>query len=71
MGKIKQEIDKLSGTYASSRTAGDALSKLTNITAENVEADEATVGALEATTITIGESTLDATKLAALLALLD
>ena len=62
MGKTKAMVDKLSGTEESSRTVGDALSKL----GESVAAEEITTDKL-----TIGETELDETKLIALLALLN
>lgn len=63
MGKIKENIDKFSGTENSSRTAGDAISKL----------GEGSVAKTISVTdkITIGETELDEEKLTALLALLN
>lgn len=63
MGKIKESIDKLSGTATSSRTAGDAIVKL----CEGSVANEITV----TDKITIGETELDEETLTALLALLN
>lgn len=63
MGKIKENIDKLSGTVTSSRTAGDAIAKL----GEGSVANEITV----TDKITIGKTELDEEKLTALLALLN
>jgi hypothetical protein len=63
MGKIKENIDKLSGTATSSRTAGDAIAKL----GEGSVAKEIAV----TDKITIGETELDEEKLTALLALLN
>lgn len=63
MGKIKKNIDKLSGTGASSRTAGDAIAKL----GEGSVAKEIAV----TDKITIGKTELDEEKLTALLALLN
>lgn len=63
MGKIKESIDKLSGTETSSRTAGEAIIKL----GEGSVANEITV----TDKITIGETELDEEKLTALLALLN
>lgn len=63
MGKIKENIDKFSGTETSSRTAGDAIGKL----------GESSVAKTISVTdkITIGETELDEEKLTALLALLN
>lgn len=63
MGKIKANIDKLSGTETSSRTAGDAIAKL----GEGSVAKEIAV----ADKITIGKTELDEETLTALLALLN
>lgn len=63
MGKIKSAIDKVSGTETSSRTAGDAILKMSGTMA----ADEVTVD----TKITIGETALTEEQLIALLALLN
>jgi len=63
MGKIKKNIDKLSGTSASSRTAGDAITKL----GEGSVAKAITV----TDKITVGETELDEETLTALLALLN
>lgn len=63
MGKIKENIDKFSGTETGSRTAGDAIAKL----------GEGSVAKTISVTdkITIGETELDEEKLTALLALLN
>lgn len=63
MGKIKENVDKFSGTETSSRTAGYAISKL----------GEGSVTKTISVTdkITIGETELDEEKLTALLALLN
>lgn len=63
MGKIKENIDKLSGAATSSRTAGDAIAKL----GEGSVAKEIAV----TDKITIGKTELDEEKLTALLALLN
>lgn len=63
MGKIKENIDKLSGTDTNSRTAGDAIAKLgEGSVAETISVTDK---------IVIGETELDEEKLTALLALLD
>lgn len=63
MGKIKESIDKLSGTETSSRTAGEAINKLgEGSVAETISITDK---------IIIGETELDEEKLTALLALLD
>ena len=63
MGKIKENIDKLSGAATSSRTAGDAIAKLgEGSVAETISVTDK---------IVIGETELDEEKLTALLALLD
>lgn len=63
MGKIKENIDKLSGTETSSRTAGDAIAKLgEGSVAETISVTDK---------IVIGETELDEEKLTALLALLN
>lgn len=63
MGKIKENIDKLSGAETSSRTAGEAINKL----GEGSVAEKISI----TDKIIIGETELDEEKLAALLALLD
>lgn len=63
MGKIKESIDKLSGTETSSRTAGEAINKL----GEGSVAEKISI----TDKIIIGETELDEEKLTALLALLD
>lgn len=46
MGKIKENIDKLSGTTTSSRTAGDAIAKLGegSVAKEIAVTDKITIG---------------------------
>ena len=64
MGKIKTELDKVTGVETTSRTAGDAIRNLG--ATKEVTTDELTVS----TKITLGETALTEEQLTALLALI-